>query len=642
MFINYFRDFFRNNYIKPFPDKALFKSFIFMFLPAAFLIVVCLIFIFRFQKEAYIHEMAQTEVHHVELQHTIVVEELKNIVADLLFLSDTSEIRGFTSTNNDTYKSVIEDNFKSFSMSKQIYDQIRFIDLKGDEQCRVNAGPFEAFIIPQSELQNKGHRYYFNDTIKLNVEEVFISDFDLNLENKKVETPYKPMIRFGTPVISEDSEKIGVIILNYLGDYLLKQLNAHEPESYSHNIMINTEGYYMNGITEESEWGFMLDHDLSFKNDFPQEWLIIKNRESGQIRTNNGILTFQKIHPQLLVNTISNPDTRLATNGRTWTIITWIQPDSINAYGNSIKPLYYIIGSVGLFVTYLVILIISTLNMSQKDYKKQLEFTNSNLLVAMDRLREAQEQLVQSRKLASLGSIVAGVSHEVNTPLGIGITTASYLKDTIKDLEKGFTSHTLTESNMREHLKNMNFSADFVIENLDKAAQLLTKFKVASEAQNFQDHNAFDLHDFILMIIHSIKRDPKNKDFNIHLVNNESVIIQCSPNAIQQVLYNLLENSIEHGYNNESGNIAIGYTVVGDTVTLSVEDQGKGIDPENKSRIFDPFFTTRLGQGSNGLGLNIVYNLVVNTLQGEINIESESGRGSIAKVTFPIDVQDNN
>jgi len=195
---------------------------------------------------------------------------------------------------------------------------------------------------------------------------------------------------------------------------------------------------------------------------------------------------------------------------------------------------------------------------------------------------------------------------------------------------------------MREHLKNMNFSADFVIENLDKAAQLLTKFKVASEAQNFQDHNAFDLHDFILMIIHSIKRDPKNKDFNIHLVNNESVIIQCSPNAIQQVLYNLLENSIEHGYNNESGNIAIGYTVVGDTVTLSVEDQGKGIDPENKSRIFDPFFTTRLGQGSNGLGLNIVYNLVVNTLQGEINIESESGRGSIAKVTFPIDVQDNN
>ncbi|MCP4433521.1 MAG: diguanylate cyclase [Gammaproteobacteria bacterium] len=185
-----------------------------------------------------------------------------------------------------------------FSEIKGIYDQIRWLDMTGQERVRVNYNNSNPTLVPMELLQNKSGRYYFTDTVKLKHNEFFISPFDLNIENGKVEKPEKPMLRIGTPVFNNKGEKKGIVLLNYFGGNMLSELNHMMSTSSSNSWLVNLSGHWLKGPSTELEWGFMYgNEDASMQNYYSSAWRNILSSDHDQFEDENGLWTYTTIYP---------------------------------------------------------------------------------------------------------------------------------------------------------------------------------------------------------------------------------------------------------------------------------------------------------------------------------------------------------
>lgn len=181
---------------------------------------------------------------------------------------------------------------------KRIYDQIRFIDLDGQEVVRVNFNSGHPEVVASSKLQNKRNRYYFKDCFDMDKGEIFISPFDLNVEHGHIETPLKPMIRVGTPVFDADGRKRGIVLINYLGADLLAKLAESEQLSEGLTMLLNEEGYWLYSSDDSQAWGFMFkDTKRSFFYQYPTVWKAIGQQQRGQVLAAEGLFTFRDIFP---------------------------------------------------------------------------------------------------------------------------------------------------------------------------------------------------------------------------------------------------------------------------------------------------------------------------------------------------------
>lgn len=252
-------------------------------------------------------------------------------------------------------------------------------------------------------------------------------------------------------------------------------------------------------------------------------------------------------------------------------------------------------------------------------------------------LTETQHQLVESERLAALGTLVAGIAHEVNTPLGIGVTAVSHL-NLINDkaLDK------LNKSEMSvEDLKNYFIKVDENIQilyhNLDRASELVNSFKQVAVDQNAVALMTFNINDYIKKILLSLKHEYKRTKHKIDIFCNEQLYIYTYPGALSQILTNLIMNSLIHGFEDvEYGHIEIHFNQLEDNYQLIYKDDGKGISRENLGKIFEPFFTTRRDKGGSGLGLHIIYTIVTQQLGGSININSNVNQGIEILIRFPV------
>ncbi len=238
-------------------------------------------------------------------------------------------------------------------------------------------------------------------------------------------------------------------------------------------------------------------------------------------------------------------------------------------------------------------------------------------------LQDAQDTLIESEKLAGLGSLVAGIAHEVNTPLGVAVTAGSFLTDQLKS---GFAdSETLLES------------VDLLMRNLNKAADLIGSFKKVAVDQAGEQEREFLLDTYIRDVMVSLQPLLRKSRVEVSIDIPEGIRVIGKPGALSQIIGNLVQNSLIHGFpDGESGTIRISAAVDGQQLALVHEDNGKGMDSGTVKKVFDPFFTTRRGSGGSGLGMNIVYNLVVKSLQGDISCESEPGEGVRFTIRFPL------
>jgi signal transduction histidine kinase len=250
-------------------------------------------------------------------------------------------------------------------------------------------------------------------------------------------------------------------------------------------------------------------------------------------------------------------------------------------------------------------------------------------------LKDTQEELVQTEKMASLGRLVAGIAHEINTPIGVGVTAASYLHKETKHFNEEYINENVTQNVFESFIKTSLQSSEMILGNLSRASDLIQSFKQISVDQTSDESRLFNLKDYVESIINSLKPTFKGTNHTIEVKGDKNILLELNAGIFSQIFSNMIMNSIIHGFENkDKGNITIIITQVNGSINIVYKDDGKGVSKENLSKLFDPFFTTKRDNGGSGLGTHIMYNLVTQKLYGKIKAESEVGKGLTFIINF--------
>ncbi|MCH7879969.1 MAG: PAS domain S-box protein [Proteobacteria bacterium] len=277
------------------------------------------------------------ELLNLELGKTAIVTELTNIQSDVSFLARQAELHGYFDHLDAQTLAILARDLALFSREKIIYDQIRLIDINGQEVIRINNRDGKSIIVEEAYLQHKAQRYYFREALELDRNEIYISPFDLNVEHGRIQIPIKPVIRFGTPVFNSSGIRVGVLILNYLGNRLLNNFRAATSNISNRVMLLNHEGYWLSHFNRDLEWGFMLDHEYTFATDYENEWERISTSESGQFSSPNGLFSYNTVFPGIEITGLSKDyDTSQARPeffNRPWSLVAHITPAELNTLG---------------------------------------------------------------------------------------------------------------------------------------------------------------------------------------------------------------------------------------------------------------------------------------------------------------------
>lgn len=282
----------------------------------------------------------------------------------------------------------------------------------------------------------------------------------------------------------------------------------------------------------------------------------------------------------------------------------------------------------------------STLSQANQELalqKEELIESERELRHSLAQLTQTQNQLVQSEKMASLGSLVAGISHEINTPVGIGVTAVTYLSECVEQLSKEINDKTLTQTKMQTFISDANHSCELLTSNLNKASQLIQSFKDIAVDQTSEAIRDVNLVSYLNEVITSLQPKLKRTEHKVEVFGDEDIVLHCRAGALSQMFTNLILNSIVHAFDGiEQGVMTFTFKTNEDTVYISYKDNGNGISEENLVMLFEPFFTTKRGQGGSGLGTHILYNIVTQSFGGEITAQSAPNEGLEYKINFPI------
>jgi len=272
--------------------------------------------------------------------------------------------------------------------------------------------------------------------------------------------------------------------------------------------------------------------------------------------------------------------------------------------------------------------------------EEQIISRTEELEKALTQLKQAQQQVIQQEKMSSLGQVVAGVSHEINTPLGVAVLSNSIILDKINFLNQEIEKGTLTREDLEETLEDLNQAAERLGYNLDRSASLVKNFKQVAVEKNQKDLIEFDLVSSIKSLLNSLHNEFKRHNVTLTTHFPPMLNIHSYPGDISQVITNILMNSIIHGFgegfDKEEKIIALSLLEEKNDAYLRIRDNGVGIPKEHIDQIFDPFFTTNRKKGGTGLGLNIVYNIIQEKLKGEISVESNNSMGTEFMLKIPL------
>ena len=268
---------------------------------------------------------------------------------------------------------------------------------------------------------------------------------------------------------------------------------------------------------------------------------------------------------------------------------------------------------------------------------QELAQANTELQATLGNLQRAQNELLRAEKLASLGALVAGIAHELNTPIGNAVTVSSTLLDEQRRFSEKMASG-LTRSALDRFVGVVGEAGQIVERNLYRAAELIGSFKQLAVDQSSYQRRPFDLQDVVHEIMLAMAPSTRRTPFRIIEEVPAGLVLDSYPGPLGQILMNLINNALIHAFDGrDSGHVWIrAEAAEPGWITLRVVDDGCGISAENQKRIFDPFFTTRLGQGGSGLGLHVVFSLVVDLLGGRIDVDSSPGLGAIFIVRLPV------
>lgn len=267
---------------------------------------------------------------------------------------------------------------------------------------------------------------------------------------------------------------------------------------------------------------------------------------------------------------------------------------------------------------------------------RALRLSNRELQFTLGELKNMQKQLVESEKMAALGGLVAGIAHEINTPLGIGVTAASHLEDATRELMRVIADGQISRAALTTYQNDALSSAQLILSNLRRAGQLIKSFKQVAVDQSSEQAREIDLKTYLGEVLISLGPALKKTAHKVSVSCPEQLLVRTYPGAVSQIVVNLIMNSLIHGFEGiEQGEIRIECQSYDEEWLLLYRDNGRGMSEEVRLRVFDPFFTTKRGQGGSGLGLHVVYNLVTQLLHGSLDCISSPGQGVEFQIQMP-------
>ncbi len=285
--------------------------FVLLFACGAALLSFAIVAGIRFDERSRIGENVAEEHGHIETAEQILWQELEQSAIDVRVLAGAPAVREFVEQGTDENRARVEALFLDFSRETRHYDKVRLIDAGGRELVRVNLDGGNPRVVARQELQDKSSRYFFRESIVLGPREIYVSHFDLNVEDGRIEVPFKPTLRFAMPLFNAAGTRRGVIVLNHLGDALLQRLrNVKRGDHADGFMLLNQDGYWLSGVARADEWGFMLPEraDRSFAHDHPGEWRVISRNERGTLPIAGGLVVFDTFRP-------TAPDAELTASG---------------------------------------------------------------------------------------------------------------------------------------------------------------------------------------------------------------------------------------------------------------------------------------------------------------------------------------
>lgn len=276
-------------------------------------------------------------------------------------------------------------------------------------------------------------------------------------------------------------------------------------------------------------------------------------------------------------------------------------------------------------------------NENRQFVEDELRKRNSELATSMETLQLAKDQLVESERMASLGGLVAGIAHDVNTPLGVSVTATSFLEERVINLQTAFEDKKLTSSIMTSFLTDAQQTITLLTNNLNRASDLISSFKQVAVDQTSEAIREINVRQYLSEVVHSLVPNLKKTQHNIDIHCPDDLVILCAPGALAQIFTNMIMNSLIHGFENKvKGTIKIDITRNENKLLINYQDDGKGLPEGTLERHFDAFYTTRRGKGGSGLGTHIMYNLVTQTLNGDIEAFSKVHKGLRYVISIPI------
>ncbi len=375
-----------------------FREFMAIFAPLAIALIAIAAMHYYSEYRAKRVTQGDSEILNVDLGRRTITSDIANVVSDLMFLAERTA-REPRLDRTEKARSNIAQEYLLFARNKGIYDHIRFLDTKGWEKIRINYTGGQAHVIPRKDLQDKSQRYYFQEALDTPRGEVYMSPLDLNIESGQIEQPFKPMIRFATPIFDEKGNKLGILFLNYLGDNLIQRFKQVAINISDHIHLVNNDGYWISSPDPRDEWGFMFNNKQRFGLRYPFEWRKISHGDMGQFITERGMFTYTTIHP-LQISKLSarngiSPEmvVEKATIGSSpgeyhWKIISHIPPERLGA-----SPAGFLNRNLLLYSTLLSLLGITSLYLArsrirhrqavaQNEYEKRFRNTLEEIQLA--------------------------------------------------------------------------------------------------------------------------------------------------------------------------------------------------------------------------------------------------------------------
>lgn len=540
----------------------------------------------------------------------------------------------------------INNYFLSFATISTNIAQIRWLDTQGQEQYRINAASGIGEIVSPDELQNKQTRYYFQKGMQVSAPDIFATEIDLNIERNQIVMPHQPTIRVTYRTDKENYLLDGLLVVNFNLDYLFDQIKSYNQESTLISIL-NHDGFWLLNTDAELEWGFMYgknEQTLALKK--PELWqqIIDGNVEYGSHFFNHSLYTYRRFSIFSLRENkgrISNADKEL--------IILISSPNELLiTVRNAALRLALICSGLLCLISFGFIyreykFQNQLLALSHKLHieKIELDIVNRELDATIKQQQQLQEGLIEAQKLSSLGLLVAGVAHEMNTPIGGAVISVSNADMALNKLNEAMKQG-LTKSTLESTTTSIGENLALAKINLNKTAVLVKSFKKMAIDRHNDEFIACDIEKIIEELLLSLNSRLKNlpiKVKTVFLLNKQVISL---PGIISQVVENLVVNALNHAFDEkQEGVIEIKVEqATNNRVRLSVSDNGKGVDGEIKADIFEPFYTTARGKGNTGLGLYMVYQWVTQILKGDIKLHSEPQSDTYFKTQFIITLPD--